>query len=80
MRLAIREAWCSLIALATGRGIMYWYGPLKLATPTKRVVVNVWPDEIDEALAAFLLVGMREEYLIMRELHKRYVDALTGAM
>jgi hypothetical protein len=36
--------------------------------------------EIPEALTAFLRVGMREHFLIMRELHEKYIEAINGAM
>jgi hypothetical protein len=36
------------------------------------------PDEMPEALAAFLQSGMREEWLAMRDLHEKYLDAVQA--
>lgn len=77
-RLALRELWCTLLALATARNVTYWHAGLKMPLKSPCVVCMVCPDEIPEALNAFLRVGWREEFLIMRELHERYISAING--
>ena len=79
LRLAIREAWCSLLALAMGREVMYWHTGLVMPHPSRCVVCFIKPDEMPDALAAFAAVGMREELLAMRELHEKYIEAVNGA-
>lgn len=77
-RLALRELWCTVLALAIGRNVMFWHAGLVMPQRSPCVVCMIRPDEMPEALAAFLQSGMREEWLAMRDLHEKYLDAVQA--